>query len=79
MKKLLVKQNITISAGQVLELSPAQAADRVHIVRAVDGKKGRYTLTAATQFKPGERVGIDPGDDRTLIEALAGHEETPSS
>jgi len=79
MKKFTVQQHVTIAAGQVLDLTAAQAADRSHIVRAVEGKKGRYTLSAATQFKSGERIGIDPGDDRTLVEALTSNEDAPAA
>lgn len=42
-----------------VQLTPAQAFDRRHAVRVVDGEAGVYEVTASFQFKAGEEFGYD--------------------
>mgnify|MGYP006198611951 CR=1 FL=1 len=69
MPKYHVDQPITLYSGELI-LTAAQAAARAHSLEAIAGKKGRYTILDAVQFKAGEVIVIPGEPDKALAQKV---------
>ncbi|VVN00159.1 hypothetical protein [Pseudomonas fluorescens] len=70
MPKYHVDQPITLYSGELI-LTAAQAAARAHSLEAIAGKKGRYTILDAVQFKAGEVIVIPGEPDKALAQRVS--------
>ena len=70
MPKYQVDQPITLYSGELI-LTAAQAAVRAHSLEAVAGKKGRYIILDAVQFKAGEVIVIPGEPDKALAQRVS--------
>lgn len=70
MPKYQVDQPITLYSGELI-LTAAQAAVRTHSLEAVAGKKGRYIILDAVQFKAGEVIVIPGEPDKALAQRVS--------
>lgn len=69
MPKYHVDQPITLYSGELI-LTAAQAAARAHSLEAIAGKRGRYTILDAVQFKAGEVIVIPGEPDKALAQKV---------
>lgn len=70
MPKYHVDQPITLYSGELI-LTAAQAAVRAHSLEAIAGKKGRYIILNAVQFKAGEVIVIPGEPDKALAQRVS--------
>ena len=70
MPKYKVDQPITLYSGELI-LTAAQAAARAHSLEPVEGKKGRYVILDAVQFKAGEVIVIPGEPDKALAQRVS--------
>jgi hypothetical protein len=75
MPKYHVDQPITLYSGELI-LTAAQAAARAHSLEAIAGKKGRYIIMDAVQFKAGEVIVIPGEPDKALAQRVSKVEKT---
>lgn len=64
----VIAKPVTFRAGAVLALSKDQVARRRHLL--TDLGEGVYRLTGTTQFKRGERIGVDGEVSKAMLALL---------